>query len=117
MTTFNCWLRAFAALVLVSGAAGCAVDFPKDAPYTCEVEDDCGGEGYVCTSLPNNGPKYCCLPEPEEKCNNVDDDCDGQIDEGIDRGSDPANCGTCGNACTAEQACVEGRCQLRAGIH
>ncbi|AGC42236.1 hypothetical protein MYSTI_00887 [Myxococcus stipitatus DSM 14675] len=81
MKTFNAWLCALCSLVLVSGSVGCSVEFPNDAPYTCDLDGDCGGDGYVCTSLPNNGPKYCCLPEPVEKCNNVDDDCDGLIDE------------------------------------
>ncbi|WP_254623666.1 hypothetical protein [Myxococcus sp. CA033] len=170
MKTFNSWLRAFAALLLVSGAAGCKVEFPDNAAYTCAVEADCGGDGYLCTALPNGGPKYCCFPEPDEKCNgvdddcdgavdeleaacfsgaanlrnvgacrdgqsvctregtvacvgdvlpagercnSVDDDCDGQVDEDFDRMTDPFNCGTCGTACTAQQNCVEGQCQKR----
>ncbi|MBZ4415483.1 hypothetical protein [Myxococcus sp. RHSTA-1-4] len=81
MMTFNPWLRALCSLLLLSGAAGCKVEFPNDVPYTCGADADCGGDGYVCTALPNDGPKYCCLPEPDELCNSVDDDCDGAIDE------------------------------------
>jgi hypothetical protein len=81
MKTFNPWLRSLCALLLVSGAAGCKVEFPNDVPYTCDADADCGGDGYVCAALPNDGPKYCCLPEPTEQCNSVDDDCDGAIDE------------------------------------
>ncbi|QSQ20393.1 hypothetical protein JY651_34810 [Pyxidicoccus parkwayensis] len=80
MKTFNPWLRALCALMLLSGA-GCSVDFPNDVPYTCAADADCGGDGYVCTSLPDDGAKYCCLPEPKELCNFVDDDCDGEVDE------------------------------------
>ncbi|MFP2908810.1 hypothetical protein ACLESD_27920 [Pyxidicoccus sp. 3LFB2] len=81
MKTFNPWLRALCSLLLLSGAAGCKVEFPNDVPYTCEADADCGGDSYLCTALPNNGPKYCCLPEADERCNNVDDDCDGAVDE------------------------------------
>lgn len=81
MKTFNPWLRALCALLLLSGAAGCKVEFPDDVPYTCEADADCGGDRYLCTALPNGGPKYCCLPEEGERCNNVDDDCDGAVDE------------------------------------
>ncbi len=81
MKTFNPWLRALCALLLLSGAAGCKVEFPNDVPYTCDTDPDCGGDGYLCTALPNNGAKYCCLPEEGERCNSVDDDCDGAVDE------------------------------------
>ncbi|MFP2930877.1 hypothetical protein ACLESO_37890 [Pyxidicoccus sp. 3LG] len=81
MKTFNPWLRALCSVLLLAGAAGCKVEFPDDVPYTCATDADCGGDGYLCTVLPSNGAKYCCLPEPAELCNSVDDDCDGAIDE------------------------------------
>ena len=55
-----------------------------------------------------------------EECNYTDDDCDGEVDEGIDLTSDVDNCGACQNACgniypnavtTCENsACVFGGC-------
>jgi hypothetical protein len=65
---------------LVLGSAACTVSFPDELPYTCEADADCGGKGYVCTSLPD-ARRYCCKPEPAELCNRLDDDCDGEIDE------------------------------------
>ncbi len=45
-----------------------------------------------------------------ELCNGRDDDCDGNIDDGFDLQSDPANCGTCGFACNTGFTCVSGGC-------
>ncbi|NVJ00116.1 hypothetical protein HV824_18570 [Myxococcus sp. AM009] len=80
MKTFESRLRVWCGLLLVAGAVGCTVSFPDDVPYTCTETADCGGDGYVCTSLPDDGPRYCCLPDPAEVCNGLDDDCDGRVD-------------------------------------
>ncbi len=48
-----------------------------------------------------------------ETCNGVDDDCDVDIDEGFDLGSDELNCGSCGNTCTnahGDNFCSGGAC-------
>jgi hypothetical protein len=50
-----------------------------------------------------------------ERCNGIDDDCDGAVDEGFDVRSDPANCGACGNSCGrahSRTSCAEGRCRV-----
>jgi hypothetical protein len=50
----------------------------------------------------------------DELCNNLDDNCDGRIDEGFDLQNDPANCGACGKVCTSPNSlavsCVAGAC-------
>ena len=50
-----------------------------------------------------------------EECNYVDDDCDGEVDEGIDTTDDPDNCGACGNVCgevfpNGATACIDSAC-------
>ena len=65
--------------ILFGAGAGCSVSFPDELPYTCETDADCGGKGYVCTSLPDSR-HYCCLPEAEV-CNHLDDDCNGAVDD------------------------------------
>ncbi|MFL5346294.1 MAG: hypothetical protein ACJ8AT_16010 [Hyalangium sp.] len=74
--------------VLFGAGSGCAVSFPDELPYTCETDADCGGKGYVCTSLPDSR-RYCCLPETET-CNHLDDDCNGVVD---DLNADPCYAG------------------------
>jgi hypothetical protein len=53
-------------------------------------------------------------PQPET-CNNLDDDCDGVVDNGFDKQHDVNNCGTCGHVCYAPNAtpsCVNGTCGI-----
>lgn len=45
-----------------------------------------------------------------ESCNDLDDDCDGQTDEGFALDSDVRHCGACGSVCQAGQACCGGVC-------
>jgi hypothetical protein len=68
------------------GAAACAPALPDELPYGCDTDTDCGGGGYLCTVLPD-ARRYCCLPTTET-CNQVDDDCNGVVDDV------PGGCGT-----------------------
>ncbi len=45
-----------------------------------------------------------------ERCNELDDDCDGSSDESFDLQQDRAHCGACGNACASGQQCCAGEC-------
>lgn len=52
-----------------------------------------------------------CLPALEV-CNALDDDCDGQIDNGFDLTSDPNHCGACATRCTGvTRRCCTGVCR------
>ena len=60
-----------------------------------------------------------CTPTNEgvELCDEIDNDCDGEVDEDFDLDSDPLNCRVCDNVCLipqGEPACVEGACVVAA---
>ena len=55
-----------------------------------------------------------CVPiGPDDNCNEMDDDCNGTVDDGFDKLSDPENCGLCGRRCIGTNEiyeCSEGVC-------
>ncbi|MDW8361883.1 MAG: MopE-related protein [Myxococcales bacterium] len=64
---------------------------------------------------PETGCEYACTPMGAERCNGVDDDCDGDVDEGYDLSSDPEHCGRCNQRCAFARAvgrCTDGVCGL-----
>jgi hypothetical protein len=77
---------------------GSAVEHTPCRPGVRTCED---GRFGVCTNQ--------ILPAGE-RCNDVDDDCDGNIDEAFDTASDPAHCGACNQACATGQQCCSGAC-------
>jgi len=116
---------------------------PCSSPAQCESKicyptarggicsQKCGTKGTACPSgwpCINNGTsefsEQVCQPLCEaspEVCNFKDDDCDGSVDEGF---RDPsgiylsdANCGACGNDCSALQPnATEVHCELVGGV-
>ncbi len=86
--------------------AGCAEDYADtNGDLTAAAIADGTSDGCECNLI------------GQELCNLIDDDCDGEIDEGIELSSDPLNCGACGLACgdlypNAVTACVESACEF-----
>jgi hypothetical protein len=80
-------------------------DNNKDASDGCE---------YACT-VSNSGSEDCVPPAPDCACDNIDNDCDGKVDEIFDKQTDVNNCGGCGTRCIFNQAepkCVAGKCVM-----
>ncbi|MCG3174228.1 MAG: hypothetical protein GMKNLPBB_02456 [Myxococcota bacterium] len=63
---------------------------------------------------PKNGCEYQCTPTGPDICDTRDNNCNGVVDDGIDKNSDPKNCKTCGNACperpNTQPVCNRGEC-------
>ncbi|EYF02010.1 MopE-related protein [Chondromyces apiculatus] len=75
---------------------------PGVEPGTCS--GSCAADYH---DLDGNGScEYYCLgsAQPEALCNGIDDDCDGAIDEDVNRCDSTADCGACGYACSAPHA-------------
>ncbi len=110
---------------------GCECPVTNDGVEVCDGRDnDCDGEADEGFDEDGDGfpivdgcrpgyPADCDDADPErspgtaERCNGVDDDCDGETDEEFDLAGDPSHCGECGRSCRvpgARLACIGGRC-------
>jgi|CXWL01.1.fsa_nt_gi hypothetical protein len=124
------WTAAVVGIGLgLTTSVGCKVSLGDDLVYSCTKDSDCAGDGFTCAA-PSGGAGLCCKPAGAEVCNGRDDDCNGQIDEGmaaelcngkdddcdgqIDEGFnlqfDSSNCGQCGHVCATLQLCASGNC-------
>ena len=77
--------------------SGCSGSTSKDDPV--EPEEDTDGDGYTESEgdcVPDDERVH---PGAEELCNGIDDNCDGQVDEGLDEDGSPTPTGT-GSAAT-----------------
>ncbi|MFH2005322.1 MAG: MopE-related protein [bacterium] len=94
---------------------GCTETFPGSGVFNCVGEcaagqPTCVGGNVVCGN--QTGPAA-------ELCDNLDNDCNGVVDDGYDKLNDPANCGGCGIQCSTIVAhgipgCVNGGCVVLA---
>jgi len=88
--------------------------FPVCVSGECEI-DRCEIGAHDLDGNPTNGCEYECLESGDEICDGVDNDCDGETDEGFDTSTDIGNCGECGIVCAFPNAaamCEAGECVM-----
>ena len=101
---------------LPAGCVGCSF---SHAVAICDETScamgACDQGWYDDNELPDDGCEYECTPTRDtELCNEIDDNCDGVVDEGFDLLGDPTHCGDCDTVCEAGlhaiPICAGGEC-------
>lgn len=124
-----------------NGVLGTCTNAVLPSPESCAnsgSDDDCDGMldnvatlGSACVVAANMGPcragllqcqagkaELACvatLSPTAETCNNLDDDCNGQVDDTFNLQTDAMNCGACGTQCPAGNTCMAGKCMMQGG--
>lgn len=109
----------------------CGTDTDCEDDDACTVNERCDPAARTCVVDPLDGdgdgdlPRVCGGGDCDdsrgtvhsgatETCNDVDDDCDGAVDETFDFATDPEHCGSCEHGCGLG-ACVDGACACDSG--
>ena len=109
--------RALAVALVIIAGASCQLN-PYDLSQAGKGGDggvDGGGSGGDGGGGGDGGPDATlCQPiGVDDQCNEIDDDCDGVVDNAFNKQVDTNNCGVCNRRCIgsgAVQACQGGQC-------
>ena len=66
---------------------------------------------YACNAQGDQACDVTSGVSEDEQCDNVDNDCDGLIDEDFNLAADHLNCGSCGAFCVVRGMCTQGECR------
>ncbi|RMH42295.1 MAG: hypothetical protein D6689_08715, partial [Deltaproteobacteria bacterium] len=103
------------ALAIVA-AAGCSLE-----PFTLRFGGGAADAGPgAADAAADAGPRPDAAPPcvpvgPDDQCDEIDNDCNGIVDDAFDKQTDGNNCGVCGHRCASPGAieqCVGGTCQF-----
>nr|MBP9086802.1 SUMF1/EgtB/PvdO family nonheme iron enzyme [Kofleriaceae bacterium] len=111
-------LRALAVAVAIVGTAAACNLSPYDlnkATPTGDANDNGDGNGDGGGDAPLFDAPSCVVSGPDDTCDEIDNDCNGIVDDTFNKQLDDNNCGLCGKRCTASGAvldCVAGACEF-----
>lgn len=101
------------------GTCGNVCKIPGAVPKCVEgqCQADCAQGFYDLDKDPSNGCEYNCISSNNgvEVCDEVDNDCNGLVDDDVDTSGNVNHCGTCKIACILENAvpsCAQGACVI-----
>lgn len=103
-------MRLACVLLVSLAACGCTVLYDFDR-FEGDAGDDEDAGREDAGDVPPRDASACDAVAPEV-CDDLDNDCDTLVDEGIDLMTDATNCGACGMACEDTQSCVDGACVM-----
>jgi hypothetical protein len=81
-----------------------------DGPAETAEQPPCGPGRRTCNDARRWGACQEQVLPATERCNALDDDCDGDADESFDLEQDDAHCGACNRACGSGDQCCAGEC-------
>ena len=104
--------RAWCIVLVLAGCGLRPFDLAGDPSADGDggIDDGDGGIGDGGVDAP-----LCTPIGIDDQCNELDDDCDGIVDNDFDKLNDPNHCGTCNRRCVgtgAIQRCAGGSCEL-----
>ena len=110
--------RAAMVVALALGSAACGLN-----PFDLSNNPGLDGDGGIDDGDGGNGDggggeidALVCVPIGiDDQCNELDDDCDGTVDNDFDKLNDSNHCGTCNHRCIgagAVQRCAAGQCEF-----
>jgi len=110
-------LLAMAGTVATLALTGC-----NFSPFELGGSSADGGIGFLDGGQGGDGgaggadAMVVCTPTgPDDQCDEIDNDCNGVVDDNFDKQNDPDNCGSCGNRCIEPGSvlnCVSGNCEF-----
>jgi hypothetical protein len=95
-----------------AGAVAQCIPVSRLCPGCIDADRDGYGIGAGCLGTDCDDQDPTVHPGAPEVCNGRDDNCDGQVDETFDLGSDNNHCGACNLRCNTAQGfrCCNGQC-------
>lgn len=103
-------------LVLVVALGAASLAGCRNEPYCFNCVDGGRADAADERLRPDALPVDACEPTGDEVCDGLDNDCDGEVDEGFDTQTNPAHCGACNSRCELPHAlpgCMDGQCVVR----